>query len=303
MDRRGFLRAGVAVGAAAWVRGAWATPMGLPAGIQLYAVREPLAADAPATLKTLYGIGFREVEAAGSGKYAPAEFRKMVADAGLRMPSAHVGLAMTNELGPLFAEANALGVEFATSSFLRPLTDPGRVSLGNTDYKQPALLPYGIAGFERMASRMNEIGRGARAAGLKYAYHNHNFEFERLPDGRLGYDVLLAETDHELVKFEVDCGWMVVAGADPVKYFRDYPGRFRMLHVKDFKRTKPTIDLVGPDRPAGTELGTGFIEYAKIFAAGKTAGIEHAFAEQEAPYTRPQLESAKVSFEYLKRFS
>ncbi len=304
VSRRAFVRgAGVTAGAlaaAGWQQWARAEPSGLPAGIQLYAVREPLAKDAPGTLKALRRIGFQEVESAGTAGHAPNEFRAMVQDAGLKMPSAHVEMHMENDLGPVLAEANALGVQFAVSSFLRKLNDPGRMSLGNSTARQATLPAMGVDGFLRMAARMNEIGKAAKAAGLTYAYHNHNFEFEKLPDGSLGYDLLLEKTDAALVKFEVDCGWMVIAGANPINYFRRYPGRFRMIHVKDFQPSAPTTDLVGPGRPKGVELGRGFIDYRPIFAAAQKVGVEHAFAEQEAPYSRPQLESAQVSFDYLK---
>jgi sugar phosphate isomerase/epimerase len=228
----------------------------------------------------------------------------MVEDAGLKLPSAHVAFEMDNDLGPILAEAKALGVEYATSSFLRKLNDPGRMSLGNISSRQPALPPMGIDAFQKMAARMNQIGKRAQSFGLKYAYHNHNFEFEALPDGKLGYDVLLRETDDSLVSFEVDCGWMVAAGVSPVEYFKRYPRRFRMLHVKDFKPVpRPTTDMVGPDRPDGVELGRGFIDYKPILAASQEAGVDHIFAEQEAPYTRPQLDSAKVSYAFLRSIS
>ena len=303
LDRRQFLWGSTAAVAVllAGGRETVAAPLGLPAGIQLYAVREPLAADAPATLRQLKRIGYGEVESAGTGRYTPAEFRQMVADAGLVLPSAHLEFRMDNDLGPLLAQANGLGVQYAVSAFLRTLNDPGRMSLSNIKVQQAAMPPMGVDGFERMAARMNEIGRAARAAGLQYAYHNHNFEFEKLPDGTLGYDLLLRRTDAELVKFEVDCGWMVAAGSSPVRYFGQYPGRFRMLHVKDFLPiAQPTTDMIGPDRPKGVELGRGFIDYKPIFAAARAAGIVHAFAEQEAPYTRPQLESAIVSYKFLR---
>lgn len=303
MNRRKFVGSAAVTAAMLknWGTTAFAQSNGLPPGIQLYAVREPLASDAPGTLKALHDIGFREVESAGAGKYTAKDFRKLIADSGLKLPSAHVAFQMDNDLKPALEEANELGVEYATSSFLRKLTDPGRTSLRNNTTQQPAMPPMGLDGFKKVAARMNEIGRQAHAAGLKYAYHNHNFEFEKLPDGSVGYDVLLKETDPALVAFEVDCGWMTAAGSNPVDYFKRYPGRFRMIHVKDFKPlSKPSIDMVGPDRPAGVELGHGFIDYKPIFAASKAAGIEHAFAEQEAPYVRPQLDSAKVSYAYLR---
>ena len=303
MKRRQFLQtAGLAGVEVVLARQGLGSPRGFAPGIQLYAVREPLAADTEGTLKALRTMGYREVESFTPTKNKPAEMRQMVADAGLRLPSAHLGFTMNNDAGPVFAEANALGVQYAVSSFLRQLTDPGRVSLGNGAAKQQALPPMGADGFKRMAARMNELGRGAKAAGLQYAYHNHNFEFEQVAGGGTGFDLLLHETDEALVKFEVDCGWMVAAGGSPVDYFKRYPGRFRMMHVKDFKPSKATIDMVGPDRPEGTELGTGFIKYDAIFAAARAAGLEHAFAEQEAPYVRPQLDSAKVSYEFLRRY-
>ena len=151
---------------------------------------------------------------------------------------------------------------------------------------------------------MNGIGAKAKAAGLQYAYHNHNYEFEKMPDGRFGYDVLVNNTDHDLVKFEVDCGWMCAGGADPVAYFKKYPGRFKMIHVKEFvKLSKPSISLSPPDRPQGVDLGQGFIDYKPIFAAGKKAGIEHAFSEQEDPFPVSQMASAKVAYAFLKASS
>ena len=111
---------------------------------------------------------------------------------------------------------------------------------------------------------------------------------------------LLHETDPSLVKFEIDCGWMTMGGASPVQYLKQYPGRFRMIHVKDFQTRIVTTLRVGPTRPQGTELGHGFIDYHPIVAAAHAAGVQHAFAEQEAPYVHPQLESAVVSYNYLK---
>jgi sugar phosphate isomerase/epimerase len=124
-----------------------------------------------------------------------------------------------------------------------------------------------------------------------------------MPDGLYGYDVLLRETDHDLVKFEIDYGWMMIAGAKPQDYFKLYPWRFRMLHVKDFKPQKdPSTQLIGPGHPLGVELGHGFIDYKSVFEAARGAGIQHIFAEQEAPYSRSPLESARVSYDFLQSF-
>jgi len=143
---------------------------------------------------------------------------------------------------------------------------------------------------------MNDIGKQTKAAGLQYAYHNH--EFTKLRDGSFGYDVLIDETDPKLVKFEIDCGWMVLGGANPADYMKKHPSRFRMLHIKDFK----SMPQAG-ERPEGCELGSGFIDYKGIFAAGRSIGIQHAFAEQEGPYTKPEMESAKIDYAYLHSMS
>jgi sugar phosphate isomerase/epimerase len=268
--------------------------MGLPPAIQLYTVREDLTKDTPGTLKTLYEVGFRQVETAGFGKYSAKEFRKLLDDVGLKVPSAHVNLNAA-DLSPVFEDVHALGAHYATSSILLP-TELSR-PVGGKGFVLPAM---GLAEFRKLADLMNEIGTRAKASTLQYAYHNHNHEFVKMPDGSYGYDVLLNNTDPDLVKFEVDCGWMSAAGADPIAYFRKYPGRFKMIHVKEFQSLEhPVTTLTGPERPKGTDLGQGFIDYKAIFAAGRKAGIEHAFSEQEAPFPVSQMASAKVAYAFL----
>src|SRR5262249_27669241 len=129
----------------------------------------------------------------------------------------------------------------------------------------------------------------------QFAYHNHDFEFVPQDSGAIGYNVLLKETDAQLVKFEIDCGWMVFAGHDPVQYFKRYPQRFPMIHVKDFlRRAKGEVEM------RGAELGHGTVDYKPIFAAAVKAGLQHYFVEQEGPFARMSpLEAAKVDYEYL----
>lgn len=298
--RREFLRNSGGLSAAALVAttlgssaAAWADPMGLPVGIQLYTVRGVIGTDTPGTLKQLHDIGYREVETAGFGKYSAKEFGQLIKDAGLSCPSAHLPLNGP-DYGQVFDDAHALGVTYATSSTLS--ADSGEP---RTAPKGPHGWPLlGLDGFKRLAAKMNDVGTKAKAAGLKYAYHNHDLEFQKMPDGSFGYDVLLNETDHALVKFEIDCGWMVVGGASPVAYMKKYPNRFRMIHVKDFE----AMPQAGK-RPQGSELGAGFIDYKPIFAEGRRAGIQHAFAEQEGPYTKPEMESARIDYAYLHSMS
>jgi sugar phosphate isomerase/epimerase len=301
--RRDVLKLFCNAGAGAVVCGllprlAMADAMGLPPGIQLYSVRDNLAKDVPGTLKQLHDIGFREVETAGFERYSAREFRTMLDDAGLKAPSAHLRFVGT-DFGPAFDDAHALGAHYATSSSQATVNPPPRPA-GLPAGQRVAMAPLGLDGFTKLAEQMNDIGTKAKAAGLQYAYHNHNYEFEKMPDGSFGYDILVNNTDHDLVKFEIDCGWMCAGGADPIAYFRKYPGRFKMIHVKEFQPMNgPSTSLSGATRPQGTDLGQGFIDYKRIFAAGKEAGIEHAFSEQETPFPVSQMASAKAAYEFL----
>ena len=275
-----------------------AEAMGLPAGIQLYTVREALAANPSGTLRALAAIGYREVETAGTAGMSAADFRKLIGDAGLKCPSAHVQFTKDSFEGG-FAAAKALGASYATSSALAFAAFPELRSKG-----QGAAPQLSADNFHRLAELMNRIGAAAKKQELTYAYHNHNIEFVHLAGGGYGFDVLLRETDPATVFFEADCGWMAAAGASPSKYLTQYAGRFRMIHVKDFAAlAHPTSDLAGPDRPQGVELGKGFIDYKPIFAAAKRAGIRHAFVEQEPPFTHSELESAKIDYAFMASFA
>jgi sugar phosphate isomerase/epimerase len=301
--RRGFIKLTGSTLAVAGVssmlsRVARADAMGLPPGIQLYSVRDDFAKGVPEALHELRKIGFLEVETAGFGKYTAKEFRTLLDDAGLKAPSAH--LKLTPQIyAPLFEDANSIGAHYATSSSLYTAINPPNTA-GLAPGQRPVMAPLGLDGFKKLAEAMNDLGSKAKRAGLEYAYHNHNYEFEKMPDGSYGYDILINNTDHQTVKFEIDCGWMCAAGADPAAYMTKYPGRFRMIHVKDFQpMSTPSISLSGSSRPKGSDLGQGFIDYKGIFAAGRVAGIQHAFSEQEDPFPISQMASARVAYDFL----
>lgn len=295
LSRRRLLLAGLSAAFAATgpSRRSSANPSGKPVGIQLWTVNEPLKRDPAGTLRKLAQIGFREVETAGFAGLTPLEFRRLLDDAGLACPSAHLNFDVDN-LGATFAQAHALGASFAASS-----------SLHETAGKLMATKPAWKSGMsreeaQRTADVANRIGTAARHAGLKFALHNHDREFVDLGDGTVGYDVVWRETDPTLVLFEIDCGWMVFAGRDPVDYFRKYPGRIPLIHVKDFlpkhnPRAAPTTEEM-----RGAELGRGVVDYRPIFAAAKRAGLEHYFVEQEGPFARmTELEATRVDCDYL----
>jgi sugar phosphate isomerase/epimerase len=301
LTRRKLLMQGSAAGAT--VAFTAAMPKVLPAdpsncefGIQLYTVAAELADDLPGTLKALRKIGYKVVESAGFTNVSAKDFRKALDAADLRCPSSHLHFTAADP-GPLFDDAHALGAHYVVSSML--IAAPAGAAANGPG---KALSRLTLGDFERIAEWANDIGAKAKQAGLQYAYHNHNFEFRNQGNGQTGYDLLLQKTDPELVKFELDCGWMVAAGYSPVNYFRKYPNRYRMIHVKDFLLTgKPTTDLMGPDRPKGTELGKGSIDYRPIFAAAGLAGVQYYFSEQEPPIAgMTELEAAKVNYGYMR---
>ena len=291
--RRFFPLAGGVLAATAFsrqMRGA----QGIPVGIQLYMVNADLTKDPAGTLKKLAEIGYSEVETAGLGKLSAAQFRDLIRDAGLRVPSAHLGFG-TEDTGKLLDDAKTLGVEYVVSSMLPP-KDEGMPAFFMS------LNSLSADDFRHIAAKANEIGQKAKAVGLKYAYHNHNFEFRDLGDGKTGYDVLIEETDASVVKFEMDCGWVKVGGKDPVEYLKRHGNRIAMLHAKDFKNiTKPVTALFSPDRPIATELGRGSIDYKPIVEAGLKAGVKHIFVEQEPPFKEvPAMEAAEIDYRFLK---
>jgi sugar phosphate isomerase/epimerase len=266
-------------------------------GIQLYTVAADLQKDVPGTLRALSKIGYRFAESAGFAKLSAPQFRKALDDAGLSCPSCHLPFSSADPR-PLFEDAHTVGARYATASVLMP-----PAAAGGTPADMLAALPtLTLDDFRRIAALANEIGAKARDAGLQFVYHNHNFEFRDHGGGKTGFQVLLAETDANLVTLELDCGWTTAAGQNVLDLFRQHTGRFRMLHIKDFMlKGKPTHALFGPDRPAGTELGRGQIDYKAIFAAAPAAGIEYYFSEQEPPIVNmTPLEAAKVNFDYMR---
>jgi sugar phosphate isomerase/epimerase len=278
-----------------------AAPLGGPVGIQLYAVKDALQADPPATLRAIREIGFGEVETAGFGGLSAQQFRTLLGDAGLKCPSAHLQFDMSN-LGNAFEQAHALGAHYAASGSLHAVLLSAQ---GNRTQSPPAWPPPGMSldDAKRTAQLANRIGEQARRAGLQYAYHNHAFEFADQGGGAIGYDLLLKETDPELVQFEIDCGWMILGGRDPRDYFRRYPGRFPMIHVKDFLPAPAHSGAANaPAAHQGAELGHGMIDYGPIFAVAEKAGLKHYFAEQEGPFTRmSELDAARQAYDYLRK--
>jgi len=266
ISRRRFLQNGAIVGASSLLPMAQgksnAALAGSPLGIQLYTVGKELQSDVRGTLRQIAAIGYAEVETAGFAGLTAREFRDEVTRAGLHCHSAHMQWN-AQDLGPLFDDAHALGVDFVVSSALFPPGAGGAPAVD--DYK-------------KLAAKLNDIAQKTHNAGLQYAYHNHNFEFKELGAGKIGYDILLSETDPSLVAFELDCGWMIAAGFQPIQYFKKYPRRYRMLHIKDFVAGSKISTSLAPElRPQGTELGKGYIDYKPILDAAARTAVKYIY--------------------------
>jgi sugar phosphate isomerase/epimerase len=300
VSRRRVLKLGIAAAAiaAALPRQIFAKSLAKSTGIQLYTVSAELAENLPGTLTKIAAIGYRQVESAGLAGKTAQEFRKALDDAGLKCPSTHLFPAPGQSSQQYLEYANILGsryvvgsVQFKPDAQLKSIDDYIRAikALTQDDYK-------------RMAADINTLATQARAAGLQFAYHNHNMEFHKWPDGVTSYEMLVAGTDPSLVKLELDCGWADLAGQSPLELFDKYPGRYRMLHIKDFKAPPhPLTELDLKAMPEPTELGKGHMDYKPILAAAPVQGIEQIFVEQEPPFVHfTALEAAKVDFNYLQ---
>jgi len=252
-------------------------------GLQLYTVRDLMKQDFDGTLAKVAAIGYKEVEFAGYFDHSPKDVRAAVDRRGLTAPSAHIDYKSLGEKFPEVIEAaKVVGHEYLVNPWI-----------DEEIRKQPD-------GWKHAAETFNRAGEACKKAGIQFAYHNHWFEF--LPvNGKLPYDLLLTECDPNLVKMELDLCWITVGGQDPLKYFDRYPGRFPLVHVKDVKRVPPVTaggaQDFGSSMKDMTEVGSGIIDWKKIFAQSDKAGIKHYFVEHDNP--KKPLESIKRSYDYL----
>jgi sugar phosphate isomerase/epimerase len=241
-------------------------------GVQLYTVRSEMAKDFEGSLKRVAELGYKEVEFAGYYNRAAKDVRAILGRYGLTAPSAHVPLKdVQTNIDKTIEAAKAIEHQYLICPYLE---DKDRKSLD--DYK-------------RHAETFNKAGEACRKAGIQFGYHNHDFEFQSF-NGKMPYDQLLADTDRNLVKMELDLYWIVKANQDPLAYLAKYPGRFVLLHVKEMDKT---------DKRGITEVGRGVIDFKTIFAKSKGA-IRHYFVEQDTCPGSP-FDSLKVSIDYLKQ--
>ena len=261
-SRRDFVKASGATLAAACIgdRKVVAAPLRLPVGLQLYSVRNLLPKDFEGTLHQVAAAGYSEVEAAGYFDKTAADFGNALQKAGLRCVSTHHSLVqLRSQFEQLIQYGQALRLEYIICSWAGVHRDPSRKGdLTLDDWRY-------------VADEFNKLGDKVKAAGMTFGYHNHIVEFGT-EGGVVFFDELLKRTDPNLVVFEMDCGWVVGGGHNPVEYLSKQPERFPMLHVKDMVKQ--------PDgKLRNVVMGKGFIDYKPIFRAA--TGLKHYFIEQE----------------------
>lgn len=294
-----------------------------PIGIQLFTLFRAMNDNPRETLEKVAAVGYKEVESAFSTRggyygYTAKEFKSLVSGLGMTWRAHHAGGAPFKPR-PMPAVAGAPGVPGPGAGTPPPggQAPPGGTQRPGMDFsKMPPMLNLrdnyqqlvdeaGEGGLSYLVcastpvATLDEIqksievfqktGEAAKKAGIGFAYHNHATEFDSVEGGKTPYELVLSQTDKDLVKMELDLAWAVKAGKDPVELFKQHPGRFPLWHIKDIKDDKKTI----------TEVGNGVVDFKSAFAAAKTADLNYIFVEQDMAAN--PIESITTSYQNLKK--
>jgi sugar phosphate isomerase/epimerase len=242
-------------------------------GVQLYTVRKEMLEDNVGTLKKIADLGYKEIESAASEKgsyygFKPAEMKTVCQNLGMTLRSGHV--------------------HYSDGTW--PQTIEEAVESGQEYLIVPVLPVSGqtVDNYKKASEIFNKAGEACKKANITFGYHNHDSEFEK-DNGKVLYDVLLENTDPEFVNMEMDLGWVIVTGNDPLAYFAKYPGRFPLWHLKD-------MDL---KEKHSVEFGQGGLDVKKMLRNAKKAGMKYFYVEQEE-YTGTALGCLADNINYLK---
>lgn len=252
-----------------------------PAGLQLYSLRADFAKDVPGTLRRVKDLGFKEVELAGTYNLAPAEFKKLLNENGLKPIAGHFPFdKLRDDPEGVARDAKALGLKYAGCAWI------------------PHTGAFDAAQCKETAAVFNKAGAVLAKSGIKFFYHVHGYEFQPHGDGTL-FDLLMAETDPKTVSYEMDILWVVFPGQDPVRLFAKYGKRWELVHLKDLKKGVATGELTGhTDVTNDVALGTGQVDYPAVLRAAQKAGVKYYFIEDESPSVHEQLPQ---SLEFLNQ--
>jgi len=259
-------------------------------GLQLYSLRADMQKDPKVTIEAVAKMGYREVEHAGYGvgKFygmTPPEFKALLAANGLTMPSGHTPLLpkhldsggnFTDEWKKTVDDAALLGQKYLVSPWID-------VSMRTS-----------AEGLKKVCDLFNKSGELCQKAGMKFGYHNHDFEMGEV-DGQVIYDILLANTNPALVTLEMDVGWVTAPGGEPVYWFKKYPGRFELLHMRDIRRDD------GPHKFHSVELGDGIVKFDEILKAKKLAGVKYFVVEQEEYGSKTPKEAVAINYQRIAK--
>ena len=267
--------------------------MKFPIALQLYTVRGNISEDFEGTLKKVKEMGYDGVEFAGLFGKTAAEVRSMCESIGLIPLSAHVPFVdMVNDPSILKTYAE-IGCEYVVIPYLTEEYRPGKEKFREV-----------IEGARMLGEKANELG-------LKLAYHNHDFEFEKI-DGEYALDILYKEVPASLLQTQLDTCWVNVGGENPVAYIRKYAGRTEMIHLKDFvgRKSENMYALIGIDENQKKDIvgefefrpvGAGVQNFPEILRAAEESGTKWVIVEQDKPCLgMTPLECAKASIDYLK---
>ncbi len=248
-------------------------------GLQLWSLRAQAKLNPLAALDLVRNYDLGDVEIVGTGGLKPAAYADALRQRGLRGVSAFMGYErLKKDIAGAIAEAKTLGVQY--------LIVP---TLAHQD---------GVFDAEAVAADFNAWGEACQAAGLRFGYHPHGFEFRPMADGRTRFDVLMALTQPEKVCFEMDVFWVTHAGIDPVALLRKYAGRWLLMHVKDLRKGVVTGSHTG--RAPATDhvpVGQGQVDWPAVLGAAQEVGVRHYFIEDE---TTAPLESIAATLDYLR---
>jgi sugar phosphate isomerase/epimerase len=294
LSRRSFLvSAGAGVAAGSMVSSmAFAAGTQIPLGIQMWTVKSEAEKDLEGTLRTLYKFGFREIEFAGFYGKTATEIAALLKSIGLTPVSMHSGADDIASKGDaIIADAKTLGLKYIVCS--SPMSSAAKAKL-DWPNKMDAL---DLSDWKMNADLFNKFGAQVKAAGLTFGYHNHHVEFKKFGN-QSGFDALFGACDPKLVKIELDVGWAVAARQDPIAILNQYKGRVIALHVKDIGKLADD-----PHLATTTAVGEGTIDWKKVIGTAHANGVRHFFYEQEEPFTRPIMESARMSADYLSKLT
>ncbi len=248
----------------------------LPFGIQLWTLRDVFPENPRGVLEQLASFGYRQIELFEGPQgmfwgYSPTEMKQIIDDLGMELVASHCNIQ----------EGFERKADQAAEAGLKYLICPW---IGGQDT---------LDDYRRFADMFNESGRICRERGFRFAYHNHEYTFQKL-DGVYPQDLLMQETDPELVEYELDMYWVAAAGEDNKEWIEKYPGRFTLSHVKD------RADVPADQMRASTTLGTGVINYPEILKKARENGMNYFFVEQEEYENTTPVDAARDGAAYMK---